>query len=743
MTVKLLRVIVSFIISLEMLLSCFTGGYEFKRDMPEKQTGHYTGYVNAFVGTGGIPWACGMLSPAACAPFGCVRVGPDTCAAGGIAKIKTNTSGYYYEHGHILGFSQGRLSGTGARDYGMFRILPCAKGKKVRCLPFSHKNESAYPGYYGVALPTAGVLCEMTASSHCASFRFSFDKASDSAILLDASSCISSGNTDNVTIDYTPGESSLTAAATLYGTFSGRYEGLPVYLYAEFDSAPTEADNDGREIILRFSEKELTFKTAISFISVDNARENLAAEVADKSFDEVRKATVDEWEKRLSVIDIEADEKTKEIFYTALYHSMIMPTDLTDSNGEYPGFDKKVHTADGYTYRTDMSLWDTCRTTHPLYTLIAPDIQHDCVESLLSMADTGGVLPRWPMGAGYSGSMFGNPANIVLTESYLKGFDFDADKALDYMVRCANGEIGDNDLKNELKTLNEYGYLPDDIIDRYSVSKTLEFSWENSAVSRLASALGKADIAEDFSARSSFYKNIWDSDIRYFMPRNADGEFKRVTTRMTSFFDDIFGTDFFRAFCEGGAAHWRWSVQQDTQGLISLFGSKEEFVRELEKFMQSASPAMADIDPGTGYWIGNQHDIHTPYLFIDADRPDLTQKWVRWTLSNRFSTDVNGLDGNDDGGTISAWYVLSAIGIYPIAGTDEYYIGSPAVKSATINYENGDRLRITANGNSEENVYVSAVALNGIERKSFKITHDELISGGELTFKMTKAAVKQ
>ena len=739
---KILRIIISVFVSLAMVFSCLFGGYKIKQALPEKQLGPHTKYVNEWIGTGGIPWACAMLSPAACAPFGCVRVGPDTCAVGGIANIKTNTSGYYYEHRHMLGFSQSRLSGTGARDYGMFRILPCRAGKPVKCLPFSHDDESAYPGYYGVYLPTAGVMCEMTAGVHCSAFRFTFSKDGDAAVCLDAASSLSSGHVENSAVDFNADENTLTACAMLYGVFSGRYGGLPVYMYASFDSAPEDYTIDGEKIILRFNGKDVKLKTAISFVSVENAKENLLAEADGKDFDDILKTTVDEWESRLSGIEIQADENTKEIFYTALYRSMIMPTDFTDSDGSYLGFDKKIHNAQGFTFRTDMSLWDTCRTTHSLYTLTAPDVQQDCVESLLAMADQGGVLPRWPMGSGESGSMFGNPANIVLTESYLKGFDFDADKALDYMVRCANGEIGDNDLRNELNSLNSYGYLPDDIISRYSVSKTLEFCWENAAVSRLAKAMGKNETADDFAERSLYYKNLWDSDSKYFMPRNADGSFRHVTTHITSFFDDIFGTDHFRAFCEGGADHWRWCAQQDVPGLISLFGSQERFVKELEKFMSHASLNRAAIDPGTGYWIGNQHDIHTPYLFIDAGRPDLTQKWVRWTLKNRFSTDINGLDGNDDGGTLSSWYIFSALGFYPIAGTDEYYVGSPSVDGAVITLGSGRRLRITVHGNSDKNIYVASAKLNGVPLDSFTVHHNALIEGGELEFEMASAPKK-
>ncbi len=733
---KLLRIIVSLFLSAEMLFSCLAGGYRFTTDRPVPQTGALTQYVDPLIGTGGIPWANAMLSPAACVPFGTVRVGPDTCAAGGVAKIKVTTSGYYYEHRHMLGFSLGRLSGTGARDYGMFRVLPCVKGKAVKCLPYSHTNETATPGYYGIELPTAGARCEMTATDRAAAYRFTFDKAGEAAVCVDAASCLSGGRTENVQLTYHPDQNALTAQATLHGTFTDRYGGLTVYLYAAFGSEPTGTERDGGKMILRFAEKELNFTMAVSFVSVENAEENYRSEAAGRSFDELRSAAVNEWERRLGAVKLDADETTKKIYYTALYHAMIMPTDFTDVNGDYLGFDKQVHKAEGYTYRTDMSLWDTCRTTHSLYTLIAPDIQQDCIESLLAMADQGGVLPRWPMGGGYSGSMFGNPANIVLAESYLKGFSFDAEKALDYMVRCANGEIGDSDLKKEMTTLNEYGYLPDDVIDRFSVSKTLEFSWENAAVARLAAALGHRETAADFAGRSLYYKNVWDPDMGYFMPRNADGSFHPVTTHITSFFDDLFGTRFFHAFCEGGADQWRYSAQQDPNGLIELFGSKEAFVKELEEFMENASPRRADIDPGTGYWIGNQHDIHTPYLFLAADRPDLTQKWVRWTLKERFSTDVNGLDGNDDGGTISAWYALSALGLYPNVGTDEYFIGSPAVNGAILTLENGKTLTVTVRNNSDKNVYVRSVTLNGEPVDDYTVTHAELLAGGELAFDM-------
>ncbi|MBQ6264037.1 MAG: GH92 family glycosyl hydrolase [Clostridia bacterium] len=734
---KILRAVISLFVAAEMFFGSLANGFVEKPEMPETQTGEFTRYVNAFTGTGGIPWACAMLSPAACAPFGCVRVGPDTCAAGGTAAIKTNTSGYYYEHRHILGFSLGRLSGTGARDYGMFRVTPCVKGEKPACLAFSHNDEKACPGYYSVYLPAAGALCEMTAASHTAVMRFNFAKDKGNAVYIDAASILSSGSTQNAKITYDEAENSLSAETTLFGTFSGRYQGLKVYLYAVPDKTPAGASVEGAGALVRFDEKEFTLKTGISFVSAENAKENLLAETRDKGFDEIKKAALGEWEKRLSAIKIEADEETKQIFYTALYHAMIMPTDFTDTNGEYTGFDKKTHKAEGFTYRTDMSLWDTCRNAHSLYSLVAPDIQRDCVESLLLMAEQGGVLPRWPMGCGYSGSMFGNPADIVLAESYLKGFDFDARKAYEYMRDCADGKIGGDDLKNEINLFNECGYLPDDLCPRYSVSKTLEYAWERGALARFALALGEEEDCERFSSLARNYKNIWDDENKYFAPRNSDGSFGKFTPYVTSFFDDIFGTKFFRAYCEGGARHWRWSAQQDVRGLIELFGSEDYFVSELEKFMKDASAQRAALDPGSGFWIGNQHDIHTPYLFSEAGRPDLTQKWVRWTLKNRFSTDIDGLDGNDDGGTLSSWYVFSALGIYPLAGTEYYYIGSPCVDRAQITLGSGETLVITVKNQAEKNVYVKSATLDGRPLDLVKISHADIAQGGEIVFEMT------
>ncbi len=747
----LLRKIISLFVGIEILFtSAFAGGYDSAFEMPESKAGSCGSYVDVFTGTGGIPWTCGMLSPAATVPFGCVRPGPDTSAANGLYLFKTNTSGYYYEHRHILGFSYGRLSGTGIRDYGMFRVTPDinksgADSPSVHA--FSHDRETGYPGYYAVYLPGAAVLAEMTATSHTGYQRYTFSSGKDASIYIDAASCLSSGTTENAKISVDRDSRTVTASVTVKGGFSDRFGGLPVYYYAEFDRDLTSSDSSGSAVRLHFGDlrnKPLTLRAGISFVSAENAKKNLYAEAENKDFDTVRNDAVNLWEERLSSIKVNGSDSVKRNFYTSLYHTMIMPTDFTDSDGSYKGFDKETHTADGFTYRTDMSLWDTARNAHALYTLIAGDVQNDCLKSLLLMADQGGVLPRWPMGEGYTGSMFGNPANLVFTESYLKGIEnVDYGKALDYMVKSAKTS-GNREDREFLELYNEYGYIPEDKVAdesrNYSVSRVLEYSWEDAAASVLAGKLGNSEIENEFGKMSQRWKNIWDPSAKYFRAKNSDGSFAALTPHLTAFYDDIFGTSFSDPYCEGSARQWRWNALNNIEGMISLFGSDEYFVSELESFMKDASPKRAAIDPGSGFWIGNQHDIHTPYLFSDAGRSDLTQKWVRWTLDNRFATGADGLDGNDDGGTLSAWYVFSSLGFYPLAGTDKYWIGSPCVDSAELTLSNGSILKIEAVNQSEKNIYVSSVTFNGREITGNYISHDLISGGGTLRFNMSDKA---
>ncbi len=747
---NIIRAVVSLIVSAEMLITGIIGGAKFtKIEMPEAETGTYGSYVDPFIGTGGIPWTCGMLSPAATVPFGAVRLGADTSFIGGAYIVKTNTSGYYYEHAHIKGFSHSRLSGTGAEDYNHFRVIPHSGNNEPAIMPYSHKNETASVGYYAVYLPTVSCLAEMTADVHTGVHRYTFFGNGDAKLYIDLNSGAGKTTTRGGYAKFDESSGLVIGGSVLHGAFSDRYDGLPAYFAAAANKPIKECKITDGAVDINFGDldgESVELKVGISYVSEENAVLNLKAETEDLDFDAVRKNAADEWEKNLSVIKIDGSDEIKTNFYTALYHTMIMPTNFTDVNGEYLGFDKKAHVAEGYTYRTDMSIWDTCRTTHPLYTLIAQDIQTDCLRSLVDMADKGGGngLPRWPMGAGYAGSMIGDNASIVVAESYVKGItDFDVEKAYEYMKYTSENPVNKAG-RGYVEEYNKYGYIPQDIEGvNKSVSRTIEYAWEDGAIATLATALGKTDEAKIYADKSMYYKNLFDPETKYFRARNSDGSFVwNFSPYITTFYDAVMIKKFADCYCEGSARQWRWNALHDIEGMIELFGDDEYFVSELDDFMRDASISRAAIDPGGGFWIGNQHDIHTPYLFANAGRPDLTQKWVRWTLKNRFSTDINGLDGNDDGGTLSAWYVFSAMGFYPLAGTDKYWIGSPNVDKAEVTLSNGNALKITANNQSEKNVYVNSVTLNGEKLDGVYVTHEQLMAGGELVFEMSATPAK-
>ena len=749
---NIIRAFVSVFVAFEMMVTgLFNGVMPKSVEMPEPETGEFGQYVDPFIGTGGTPWTCGMVSPAATVPFGSVRLGPDTCFLGGAYIVKTNTSGYYYEHGHIRGFSHSRLSGTGAEDYSMFRVTPAVGNANAGVMAYSHDNEVAVPGYYAVYLPSVGCLAEMTADVHTGVHRYTFNSSKDARLFIDVTSAAAKSQSRDGKVEYDPETGVITGSCLLFGQFAGRYDGLPTYFAAVADkpikSVDISSDPENCSVDINFGDlkdQSVELKIGISFVSTENAMLNLKTETEGLDFDGVYKKAVQAWEDNLSVIKIDTgDEDIKTIFYTALYHNMIMPTNFTDVNGEYLGFDKKVHVAEGFTYRSDMSLWDTARTTHPLYTLIAQDIQTDCLNSLVQMATQGvGVLPRWPQGAGYAGSMMGDIANIVVTESYLKGIrDFDVEAAYAFMKNSSENPASRAG-REHVNEYNQYGYVPQDLCPgNESASRTIEYAWEDAAIATLAAELGYTEDVARYSEKAMYYKNIFDPETKYFRARNSDGTFeKRFSPYMTSFYDMIMINKYADYYCEGSARQWRWSATHDIDGMIELFGSKEYFVSELEDFMKDASRNRAAIDPGHGFWVGNQHDIHIPYLFNNAGRPDLTQKWVRWTLAERFSTDINGLDGNDDGGTTSCWYVFSAMGFYPLAGTDKYWLGSPNIDSAEITLSNGKTLKIKAVNQSEDNVYVSSVKLNGVELDGFYVTHEQLMAGGELVFTMSNTA---
>lgn len=720
--------------------------------------------VNVFSATGGAFWMCGHNTPAAVTPFGMVRLGPDTLSLL-VEEPALNRSGYYYGDTKTTGFSHTRLVGADAQEGGVFRVFPTvasrvdklfASGRKT---PFSHRDEKGFPGYYAVKLPDEGVLAELTATPRTGAHRYTFSGTEAGALFLDVTSCIGDKRVENGTVRVLPEAGEIEGSCRTYGSFSGRYDGLNVYFTAR-SSAPfaghdtwdggryakgsaQTAGNDAG-VVLRYAPdvRQVELRVGISYVSIANARANLDAEAPpSKTFRDIIGEAGDAWEKYLGRIRIKGGTETQQrIFLTALYRTAMMPTLFTDVTREYIGFDGQIHKAEDFTYYTDFSLWDTFRTAHPLYNLVARRESEDFMRSLLEMAKAGGAFGRWPSGAGYTNCMFGTPADAAVSEAWLKGIrSFDIETAYAIMRQTATSGPPEGCRfagRGGLQDYLQYGYCPTDKMKK-AVSATLEYAWEDHALSLLAGALGKEDDAREFARRAQFYRNLWNPATGFFQPRDSQGRFTEPFDPLALSYTD-FKEKYTKDFVEGSPMQWRWCVPHDPEGLISLFGGPPRFVPELESFMENTKKKTGAWYPGSHYWHGNEHHLNAAYLFNHAGRRDLTQKWVRRILETKYADDYVGVDGNDDGGTLSSWYVLSALGIYPIAGTVTYELGIPLFDEAVVDIGDGKTLRVTAENNAPGDMRVREVTAGGSPVDTATLTHDQLMAAGELRFVLAK-----
>jgi predicted alpha-1,2-mannosidase len=730
---------------------------------PAVQPGLLGGEVNPFIGTGGLTYLCGNTFPGATVPFGMVRVSPDTVSP--LGRRASNTSGYYHPDKRLLGFSHTRLAGTGATEGGNFLVIPCTEGttgshSRGLDAAYFHEHERAFPGYYGVTLPDLGITAELTATPRVGMHRYTFPGHQVPQVLIHVTSAPGKGVCKSGEVRVLPGAREIEGSVQTFGTFSKRYGGLKVCFVARFsrpfrDFATREGESEtpgrvvaaGDDLGVRVSfrpdhpSRVVVLELAISYVSTANARANLEHEAGKADFDQVLAGAVARWEEALARIQVSGgSRRQRTIFRTALYHSLQMPTVFQDVTGEYLGFDRRVHQATGFDYYTDMSLWDTFRTVHPLFNLVARREQRDMLVSLVKMAEQGGYLPRWPSGGGYTNSMFGTPADIVIAESYLKGIrDFDVATAYEFMNHTALGPVpagspfsGRVGVENYLK----YGYCPADLMKK-SVASTIEYSYADQAIAGLAEALGRRDDAVLFRRHGGCYRNLWNSESQFFQPRDSRGKFLAEFKPEMLTYVDAAGK-YTHAYVEGSAWQWRWGVPSDAEGLVSLFKSRESLVEELDLFF-ARSPVGVGLIPNAYYWHGNQPDLYAAYLFNHAGRPDLTQKWVRWILETKYGDRENGLDGNDDGGTLSAWYVLSSLGLFPTAGTDRYEITGPLWDRAEIRL-GGGRLTILADGAATDHPYVQRLWLNGKPLDRHWVRHAEIAGGGMLRLEMCAEA---
>jgi predicted alpha-1,2-mannosidase len=656
-------------------------------------------------------------------------------------------SGYHYMDNQVRGFSQFRLSGIGVADYGNILVMPTLnrsgdyKKESSYRAKFDHDQEIAMPGYYAVTLKDSGIRAEITATHHCGVYRFTFPDHGPGRIVFDASHAILKNMVQEAEIKVDKDAGEISGRSVIIGGLANESAGVEIFFLAKVDMPINDYGLFGDRVEgLSASGKKagawvevlesVMVSIGLSFISIEQARRHLDDELGGQRFEDVVKEAQDRWRDALSVIEVKggtSDQRT--IFYTALYHTMIMPTDMTEAGGLYQGFDEQVHEALGFCYYTDFSLWDTFRTLHPFLNLIEPEKSADMMQSLVLMSEQGGYMPKWPTAYRYSSCMIGASADNVIADAYLKGIrGFDVEKAYQacsFMALNPVPEESGYEGRVGIKQYIDKGYVPADLYAS-STSRTIEFSYNDWCLANIAKALGREDDYRMFMERSGNWRNIWDEKTGFLRGRNSDGTFSKP------FLPWIWT----RYYVEGNARQWLWAPFHDVEGLIELMGGDEAFVKRLERFFEKSSNRPDTFLPDTFYWHGNEPDIHAAYLFTYAGRPDLTQKWVRWVMDNKYENSPGGLDGNDDCGTLSAWYIFSAMGFYPLAGSNMYFVGSPIFDHAVIHLKEGD-LVIRAEPDPAENIYVRSVTINGKPLKNFRFSHEQIKYGGEIIFEMS------
>ncbi len=702
--------------------------------------GDLTRWVNPFIGTD----FTGNTYPGAQAPFGMVQLSPDNGLPGW-----DRIAGYFYPDSTIAGFSHTHLSGTGAGDLYDISFMPVTIPYVVGDEPlgiyskFSHSSEEAQAGYYRVTLDDYDIDVELTATPRAGIQRYTFPEA-QSAIILNLTKATNWDATVDTHIEVID---SVTIAG--YRFSKGWARDQRVYFYTRlsrpFDSIQldtTEVNKDdkpglGINATMLFDTKKgdrITVSTAISSTGIEGAKANLLAEVPTDDFDHYREKAREAWNSELRHIEVESDDPDKlTTFYTALYHSMIAPTIFSDTDGSYRGPDGNIYKTSGTNYGT-FSLWDTYRAAHPLYTIIDPARANDMVKSMIDFYSQNGRLPVWSMWAGETDMMIGYHAVPVIADAYLKGIgDFDPEKALEACVATANLDnyrgIG------QYKTL---GYIPYDLKDEYnsenwSLSKTLEYAYDDWCIAQMAKKMGRDDIYKEFSARALNYRNVLNPATGFMQPRAASGEFQ----------PDFKPEDYTPHICESNAWHYLWSVQHDVPALRDLIGGSKAFEARLDSLFGDKIGEEEELPIfSTGmigqYAHGNEPSHHVAYLYNVAGNPSKSQKRLKEIMDAFYTNTPAGLCGNEDCGQMSAWYVFSALGFYPVnPASGIYEIGTPTFRSAKIHLDNGKTFTMSAPQVSDRNIYIKSVKVNGQPYNKSYITHSQILDGATVEFEMT------
>lgn len=655
-------------------------------------------------------------------PFGLVQLGPTEPTRGW-----DWCSGYYYDDDELIGFGHMHLSGTGIGCLGDVAFLP-VKDFKQTSTRFKHEAEKVHPGYYSVQLTDPNVLVELTATERCGFHRYTFKNGAKAQLALDLSQCIGWDKLNDCLLT----QESATRL-TGFRRSNGWAADRRIYFSIDFSQPVTVHRLDSMErvvVSVADNTKPLLVKVALSPVSIDKAKLNMQAELAGWDFDAAVKQADEAWNRELARIEIQTNDRTKKrVFYTAMYHLMTSCSKFNDVDREYRGADGKVHKAD-FTNYTTLSLWDTYRAAHPLMTVAFPEMQRDFAQTFLNIYKQQGRLPVWHLMGSETDCMVGNPGAIVLADLTMKGFVEDKELALEALKATQMKDI------RSLGLLKKHGYIPWNLEpENETVAKALEYCAADDGVAKVAKLLGKTDDYEYFFNRSRSYKKYYDPETRFLRAVGTDGKFRLP-------FNPFFAEHRTNDYTEGNAWQYTFLVPHDVKGLIKLFGSDKAFMSKLDSLFfvegwagDNASPDMSGM---TGqYAHGNEPSHHVIYMYNYAGRPDKAAPLLRKMLNEMYLDQPDGLSGNEDVGQMSAWYILSSVGLYqvdPVGG--RFVIGSPLFDKATVNVGGGKTFTVVAKNNSDKNIYVQSARLNGKTLKNSYVDFNDIRRGGTLELVM-------
>jgi len=703
----------------------------------------YTRYVDPMIGTDGT----GHMVPGPNMPFGMVQLSPDT-------YNNSCCNGYKYKHSTILGFSHTHLHGTGCGDYGDILLMPTVgnvnihpgteddpdSGYRSR---FTHKNETASIGYYSVDLEDYNITAELTSTARVGFHKYNFPTDKNSHIILDLKHSVSNESTLSDCYIKIVSDTEIEGFRHSRGWASDQHLYFVIKFSKPFKKSTLfENDKmiDGSEFI-EASEVKAVFdfetidnepvmiKVALSAVNTDGARKNLHKELPGWNFENTVKNAKKVWNKEFEKIRINGkNEDQKTIFYTAYYHTLLTPNLFMDVDGKYRGMDHQIYETDGFDYYTVFSLWDTYRALHPLLTIINPDKNIDFCKTMLKQYQHSGLLPVWELAGSETNCMIGYHSVPVLTDMYLKGFDdFDLNLALEAMITSASQNTsGINYYRN-------YEFIPREM-ENNSVSKVLEYAYDDWCIAQFAKKLGRDDVYKEYIIRSQYYKNQFDPSTGLMRGRHKDGTWKEPFNDLQI---SLLGSG---DFTEANAWHYSFYVPQNIPEHIKMIGGDDEYNKLLDEFFSKKPKGKGDFagQPGFGlYAHGNEPSHHVPYLYNFSGQPWKTQKFVRKVMDELYTSKPDGICGNDDCGQMSAWYVFSALGFYPVTpGQDMYIIGTPQFEETVMKLPNDKTLKILANNISDKNLYIQSIKMNGNNYPKTYFTFSDLSKGGEIIFEM-------